>query len=389
MKLSKNPTKIAAKLEDRLHMFRGKSPSSHCKCARTCIDSVIDSTHLQDGDELSLERDKNNIVRIVEEKKDSPPMPTAYLALGVMIALLVFLMLVKHVPGLLPMLTSLFPKPTNTVTNSTTFGTFSDASDLYTARIYECDVLDYTKKERQMTLILRYHVNALYDMSKIQMKISNRETDPSSTGVGTVLIPEQNDVSHNDANASKKVAITKSNEPLAADSSPKAISENSTASAIKGPTITIHLPVEKIEVILDKYAGMTGKIQEGDLPGIEVFGFKGNFNSEEDDLIAQAFLTLFENDITYVAPVPNMSQNLNELEDPSANYLDNIRVLVDNNFVDNIGTIVNEKRGRLIIGAQKSVASSLVTYYNALGFSSVEVIDANGVSLINDEEVIR
>lgn len=317
MKQSKNPAKITTKLNDR--------------------------------DEHSLDRDENNIVRIVENKKDTSPMPTAYLTLGVMIALLVFLMLIKHVPGLLPIITSLFPKPTNTITNSTTFGTFSDVSDLYTARIYECDVLDYTKKERQMKLILRYHVNALYDMSKIQMKISNRE----------------------------------------ADSSPQATSENSTASAIKGPTITIHLPVEKIEVVLDKYAGMTGKIQEDDLPGIEVFDLKGNFTSEEDDLIAQAFLTLFENDITYIAPKSNMSQNLNELEDPSTNYLDYIRVLVDNNFVDNIGTTVNDKRSRLILGAQKSVASSLVTYYNALGFSSVEVIDANGVSIISDEEVTK
>ncbi len=289
--------------------------------------------------------------RLFSNKNDCVQIPTAFLILGVMFALLLALIFFMVFPTILPNIKNNFLKPVSTTTNSTTFGTFEEVGDLYTARIHECDVLKYSKDKREMTMILRYHVNAFYDLSKVQITTEQKAKNDSSG-----------------AKPSSK-------------SSSKSSEKNTNDAAVAEASINIVLPRIELEVVTEKFAGLTGKLSEGDLPGIEIFDYKGNFTSDEDDYIANAFLELYKIDTNYIAQKPNQAQTLNEIEVMSENYVDNIQVLVENNFDGNIQTVTQAKRKLLIKNSEESVVTSLEKYYSALGYSSVTLVDANGVTI--------
>ena len=85
------------------------------------------------------------------------PVTMPFWVIGVLLAIFLLLLWLKANPEVLTgFKTSMFTKET---VSSTTTGEFQLVSDLYTARSHVCDVLLYQDGKREMTMILRYHVN--------------------------------------------------------------------------------------------------------------------------------------------------------------------------------------------------------------------------------------
>lgn len=247
------------------------------------------------------------------------PGTTPFWILGVLLGMFLFFLWVKANPELLTgFKTSLFKKET---VSSTTTGEFQLASDLYTARSHVCDVLLYQDGKREMTMILRYHVNVFYDMNLVSIRVLQQPEDESQD--------------------------TK--------------------------RIEVRLPDETMEVVPEKYAGLTGYIADGELPGIEVFDMKGKFQAKEDDQLAEAFLSLYhENGQRSVSALLKEDGTVADV------YLPYTSMLIENEFSSDLNKKVQEKRLQVVSEARTSVVSGIGKYFNAIGFEDVVVLDARG-----------
>ena len=244
---------------------------------------------------------------------------------GVLLVILLFMLYLRDHPDVIAgVKTSLFTQ--NTVASTAT-GEFQLASDLYTARTHVCDVLSYEEGKREMTMILRYHVNVLYDMEQVRI-LTGPALAAATTGSGVSM----------------------------------------------GKRIEIHLPPETIEVVTEKFAGSTGRISDGELPGIEIYDMKGTFEPKEDDRLADAFLSLYYGKAGQVSIV----RFLQEEGTVADTYLPHTSMLVDSQFSTELNKYVQMKRDAVVSEAEKSVVNGLGAYFAAIGYGDVVVYDADG-----------
>lgn len=279
--------------------------------------------------------------RRAELRKGNSPISSPFLILGVLMAALVCLLLLKYVPGALPRVQGLFrSKETST---ATTTGTFYAASDLYTARIHECDLLKYRDDNRDMTMIIRYHVNAIYNLSQVSFTTSEAISLKRTTSAGI-------------------------------QDSLDSRAEISTPNQLQQLSISIHLPKEKMEVVLENFAGMTGNLPEGELPGIEIFEYNGTFKAIDDDSIANSYLQMY----TSLGWTMNMSMFLNEGKTLYDDYLGKVEVFDGTYYESNVNNVISSKRSKLVHTAQTTVKAGLEQYFRTLGYQAVNVLDTDG-----------